>query len=361
MHGLRNYYKVPGGWRVIVMLLVLVVLSACGTNTTSPLAGATEATPGVPQTQTARGAENTRLNVVVTFSILGDLVQNVAGDKVELRVLIPPGSDAHTFEPSPADVTQLAGADLIFENGLGFETWIDDLYKSSGSRARRVVVSEGITLIEATESDEHEEEHADEEETAGAEGTTTGQDDEHAEHGEYDPHVWHDVANAVRMVEHIRDALVRADGANAGTYRSQAASYLSRLQSLDDFVVQQAGTLAAERRKLVTTHDTFSYFARRYGFEIVGTALGSVSTEVADPAAAEIVKLVEQIKAAKVPAIFAENVEGGGLTERIAREAGVALAPTLYTDALGNAGSEASTYEAMVRYNVVTIVTALSK
>jgi ABC-type Zn uptake system ZnuABC Zn-binding protein ZnuA len=162
------------------------------------------------------------------------------------------------------------------------------------------------------------------------------------------------------MVESIRDALVAADHDRAATYQANADAYLARLQSLDDFVVAEVAKLPEERRKLVTSHDTFAYFAARYGFEVVGTALGSVSTEGADPSASEIADLVDQIKAAGVPAIFAENVTNPALMESIADEAGVELAPTLYTDALGESGSDGDTYEKMVTANVTTIVTALS-
>jgi len=289
-----------------------------------------------PQGSTASG----KFKVVATTSILGDFVQNVGGDKVEVRTLVGAGGDAHTFEPSPADGVALAEAQLVFENGLEFETWLDDLHTASGSKAERVVVTEGLEPLAAPEG-----EHAEE--------------GEH-ERGEFDPHVWHDVTHAIGMVEKVRDALVKADPANAQTYQSNAEAYIAQLQELDAWVLEQVKALPEDRRRLVTSHDTFGYFAARYGFAIVGTALG-VSTEVADPSAGEIAKLVEDIKAASVPAIFAENVSNPKLMEQIANEAGVQLAPKLYTDALGAPGSDGETYLKMIRYNVTTIVTALSE
>jgi zinc/manganese transport system substrate-binding protein len=283
------------------------------------------------------------LQVVATFSILGDLVQNVGGDRIELTTIIQAGADAHTFEPTPRDAEALAEADLIFEHGLDFEPWLDDLDEASGGDASRVVVSEGITPREA---EAHEGEH---------------EDEEGDEHGEFDPHTWHDVANAMLMVQAIRDALVAADPADAATYQANADAYLQRLQALDDFVVAEVAKLPEERRKLVTSHDTFGYFAARYGFEIVGTAFGSITTEGADPSAEEIDALVEQIEAAGVPAIFAENVSNPALMESVAAEADVVLGPTLYTDALGEPDSDGATYEAMITYNVTTIVTALGQ
>jgi len=273
-----------------------------------------------------------RLKVVATFSILGDFVRSVGGDEIEVRVLVGPGGDAHEFAPSPADGVALAEAALVFENGLGFEPWLDDLYAASGSKAGRSVATEGIQPMSAAE-----------------------------EAGETDPHVWHDVTHAMQMVETIRAALTQADPANAQTYQANADAYIAELRELDAWVMPQVQTLPEARRKLVTSHDTFSYFAARYGFEVVGTALGAASTEVADPAAGEIATLVEAIKATGVPAIFAENIANPRLMEQIANEAGVQLAPTLYTDALGEPGSAGDTYLKLMRYNVTTIVAALSR
>ncbi|HET9224548.1 MAG TPA: zinc ABC transporter substrate-binding protein [Roseiflexaceae bacterium] len=316
---------------VIWLPALLVLLSACGgADTAAP------ATTVVP----AASANNEKLDVVATFSILGDLVQNVGGDRVAVRTLVGPGGDAHTFEPSPADSVALSEASLVFENGLGFEPWLDELYTSSGSRATRVVVTERIEPTKVMEGGEQ------------AERDQPG-------HAESDPHVWSDAGNAIRMVESIRDALAKADTANADAYNANAEGYLAELKGLDDFIVAETNKLPPQRRKLVTIHDTFGYFARRYGYEMVGTALGSTSTEAADPSAGELANLIEQIKAAGVPAIFAENVHNPDLMNRIAAEAGVKLGPSLYTDALGEPGSEGDTYLKMMRYNVSAIVTAL--
>ncbi|MEW5985886.1 MAG: zinc ABC transporter substrate-binding protein [Chloroflexota bacterium] len=284
-----------------------------------------------------------RLPVVATHSILADLVQNVGGDRVQVQMLVQPGGDAHTFEPNPADGVALVTARLIFENGLGFEPWLDDLYAASGATAQRVVVTEGIELLPAAE--ETEEEHE-------------GDGEEH-EHGEWDPHVWQSVPNVMRMVQAIEAALAAADPPNADSYQSNAVAYLEQLQELDHWIFEQVNQLPAARRQLVTSHDTFAYFAQRYSFTITGTAFGSISTEAADPPAAHVAELVQAIQAAGVPAIFAENVANPGLMEQLAAEAGVRLAPPLYTDALGEPGSQGENYLALMRYNVTTIVTAL--
>jgi ABC-type Zn uptake system ZnuABC Zn-binding protein ZnuA len=183
--------------------------------------------------------------------------------------------------------------------------------------------------------------------------------EEHAhEHGEFDPHVWHDPNNAIVMVENIRAALVAADAANADTYDANAEAYAAQLTELDGYIRDQVATIPEANRILVTSHDTFGYFGEEYGFEI-SSALESVSTEMADPSAGEIAELVEFIQAEGIPAIFAENIANPDLMQRIADEAGVVLAPTLYTDALGQAGTPGATYLDMLRYNVDTIAAAL--
>jgi len=279
------------------------------------------------------------VRVVATYSVLGDLVKNVAGDGAEVVTLVGPVGDAHTFEPTPKDGISLAEADVIFENAVGFEAWLDKLHSSSKSKAKRVVVTEGLQLREGECNHDHK----------------PGEKHEH----EDDPHVWHEVKNAIHMVGVIRDRLVEADPPNADKYRDNAAAYLDRLTALDAWVVAKVATLPKERRKLVTSHDTFGYFADRHGFEVVGTVLASVSTEASDPSPATFAKLVEAVKAAKVPAIFAENVHNPKLMERLATEASVKLAPPLFTDALSKPGSDGDTYEKMVQHNVTTIVDAL--
>jgi ABC-type Zn uptake system ZnuABC Zn-binding protein ZnuA len=280
------------------------------------------------------------LPVVASTSVIGDLVQHVGGDAIQLTTLIGPGVDAHTFDPAPGDLVILEGAAVVFENGLGLEPWLDQFLDSTQPAGQRVVVTEGIEPL-----------------PAGAEEGGSG---DQQEHGAFDPHVWHDVANAIIMVDNIRKALDTVDPAHAATYDANAAAYTAELKDLDTWVREQVATLPPERRKLVTNHDTFAYFARAYGFEILGTALGSISTEVGDPSAQKIVALVDEIDNAGVCAIFAENVANPDLMDAIATEAGVALGPPLYTDALGPADSPGGTYVGMMQSNVTSIVTALN-
>lgn len=290
--------------------LLLPVLAACGG-------------PG-------GGSGDGAVNVVATYSILGDLVENVGGEDVRLTTLVGPNGDAHTFEPAPSDNAELAEADVVFENGLEFEPWLDDLYESSGSDAGRVAVTDDVETRPVSA----------------------------AKDGEPDPHVWHEVNNAIVMVESIRDALAEADPKKAEAYERNADEYVSELEALDADVRGQVDSIPEENRILFTSHDTFGYFAGRYGFE-VDTALASASTETSDPSAGETADLVEEIEESGVPAIFGENVSDPGVMEGVASEAGVELAPPLYTDALGDPGSEGGTYIRMVRYNVSTMSEAL--
>jgi ABC-type Zn uptake system ZnuABC Zn-binding protein ZnuA len=178
-------------------------------------------------------------------------------------------------------------------------------------------------------------------------------------HGEFDPHTWMSPLNAIVMVENIRTALVAADPANAELYTANATAYVEELQQLDAGIRAEIETIPAERRKLVTTHELFGYFVRDYGFELLGSALGSVTTEAADPGASQIAALIEEIRSSGVPAIFVESVGNPALMERIAQETGVTVAPPLHTHGLGPAGSDAEEYLGMIRTNVQIIVEAL--
>ncbi len=291
-------------------LTALALLSAC--------AGA----PAAPQSAA-------KLKVVATFSVIGDFVANVGGDKVELSLLVPAGGDAHEFEPAPSDAAHIADAALLFENGVNLESWLDPLYASSRSKAARVIVSDGIAL-------------------RGGDAP-----------GGRDPHVWQDVKNAIVMVGNIEQALVKADPPNADVYKANAAAYAARLRALDAEITQSVSALPRERRKIVTSHDALGYFGERYGFDIVGEVINGLSTEAGEPSAQEVVKLVDAIKAQGVKAIFPESVTNPKLVERVAVEAGVKVGGELYSDALGEPGSNGATYIDAMRANVKTLLDAL--
>ena len=311
---------------------------------TAGLLAAACAAPAVPK---AGGV----LQVVATHSILGDLVKNVGGDKIALLVLVGAGGDAHTFEPTPQDIEQIAKAGLLFENGLEFEGWLDAAFTASDSKAQRVAVSAGIEPLAA---DEEGEAHA-----ADEADDHSAEDEDHD--GEADPHIWQSVSNWILAAKNVRDALIKADAANATTYAANAAAYTAELEKLDADIFAQANALSSAQRILFTSHDALGYFAARYGFEVAGSGLASLSTEAADLSAAEVAELVQAIKAAGVPAVFAENTHNSQLMDQIALEAGVSLAPELYTDALGELGSAGETYLKMMRNNISVIAGALGK
>ncbi len=291
------------------------------------------------------------LRVVATHSILGDLVKNVGGDKIALVVLVGAGGDAHTFEPNPQDVAQIAAAGLLFENGLQFEGWLDAAYAASGSAALRVPVSAGIEPLMAAEEHEAGADASHATEAAGA--------DQH--HGESDPHIWQSVSNWIMAAKNVRSALATADPANAEVFSANAAAYIAELQKLDVEIFAQAKALPAEQRVLFTSHDALGYFAVRYGFKVAGAALASFTTEASDPSAAQLAELVQAIKAAGVPAVFTENMHSQQVMDQIAREAGISFARELYTDALGEPGSAGETYLKMMRSNSTVIAAALGR
>ena len=282
-------------------------------------------------------AQEDPIKVVASFSILADWAGNIGGDAIELTSIVPAGGDAHTFDPDPAMAASIADAHVVFSIGSGFDAWMEQMVDASGTEATFVQLLDHLEPHEAEHDDEHE-----------------GHD-----HGHTDPHIWGDAHEVIHCVEIIRDALVEANPDRADTYEQNTETYIAELETLDGEIRDRIETIPEDNRKLVTSHDTFGYYARAYGLEVIGTALGSVSTEGGDPSARDIAELVEDIRDAGVPAIFAENVVNPDLMQSIADEAGVELAPPLYSDALGEEGSDGDTYIAMMTYNTDTISTAL--
>jgi zinc/manganese transport system substrate-binding protein/manganese/iron transport system substrate-binding protein len=283
------------------------------------------------------GDDSGRLKVVASTTQIGDFARQVGGDRIQLTVLLKPNQDAHDFELAPSQVRAIAGADLVLANGLGLDSFLDKALESSEAEA--VVVSDGIVTIEGHE----EEEHAGEEED---------------DHAGQDPHVWFSVANAMTMVENVRDALSAADAANAATYAQNATRYLGELQTLDASIKQQVAQVPAACRKLVTNHDVLGYYAQAYGFEVIGSVIPSTSSQ-ASASAADVADIVRRIEAEGVPAIFAEASINPDLIRQVGREAGVKVVDDLYGDSLGPSGSDGATYVGMMQSNTKKIVDAL--
>lgn len=296
----------------------------------------------------ARGAAAQAPPLVgASFSILGDLVHQVAGPRVTLRVTAGPGVDAHHFEPRPSDALALRGAALLVRNGLGFDPWFDRLARAAaeGPAVPVVTATDGITPrgMEAHHDHDH-----------GGAGRRT----QHSvgPRRVADPHAWQDVSLAQHYVRNITEGLARVQPGAAEAHRAAAAAYLQRLQALDSWIRAQLATVPAERRKVLTTHDAFGYFGAAYGVTFL--AAQGVSAE-AEPSAAAIARLIRQVRAENITAVFLEGQGNQSALERLAREAGVAPRGRLYADALSPADGPAPTYEAMMRHNVTQMVNAM--
>jgi zinc/manganese transport system substrate-binding protein len=290
------------------------------------------------------------LKVVASFSIIGDFARQVGGDRIELTTLVGPDGDAHVYEPKPVDAAALANADVVLVNGLHFEGFLSRLAESSATKAPIVELASGIEPIHMKQADEHH--HSGE--THGADEAQHS-DDAH-DHGDIDPHAFQSVANARIYVKNIADAFCSADAAGCDTYRSNAAGYDAKLAATEATVTAEVATIPDDKRTIITSHDAFGYFEHAYGISFV--APEGISTE-AEASAADIAALIRQVRDEQASAIFVENITNARLTEQIARETGLAIGGTLYSDALSATDGPASTYIDMMLYNVRTIKGAI--
>lgn len=299
---------------IACLLIALLLLgNGCRPTATPPPAGASS------------------LRVVAIEPFLQDIAQNVAGERVTVDVLMPSGADPHSYEPAPQDVAKIANAQVVIINGAGLETFLERLLTTAGGQQRLIDASAGL---ESREVDEHE-----------------GEAHEH----ESDPHFWLDPNLVIAYVENIRDGLSEADPDGAAAYAANATAYIAQLQELDQWITSQVQQVPPERRLLVTNHESFGYYADRYGFRVIGTLIPSVSS-LASPSAQQLAQLVDQIRATGAPAIFLESGTNPQLAQQVAQEAGVRLVTGLYTH---TPGPDAPTYIGMIRYNTSKIVEAL--
>jgi len=345
-------------------------------------------------------AQNERLQVVATHTILADVVRNVAGDAADVTSLMPPGADPHSFQPAPQDLARLADADVIFVNGAGFEEGLLEAIENAGENLNIVTASECVEILPFGEHAEESEVHAEGEfdaaiaerctdhhvyldslheivdrpdTLAGEESDYLGMlyqldcsgheaaesDTEVHQHAGCDPHVWTDPQNAALWALQISDTLSQLDRTNALMYTDNASDYIV---GADLLLYHELTTLIdsipAESRVLVTNHETLGYFAHRFGFEIVGVVISGGST-LAEPSAGEMAALIDMVRAEGVVALFAENTVSPAVAQQIADETGAAFY-TLYSDSLSDSDGLAATYLDYMRYNVSTIVDALS-
>jgi zinc/manganese transport system substrate-binding protein len=275
-----------------------------------------------------------KVKVVASFSILADLVKNVGGERVEVDTLVGANGNAHVFSPSPADARRLADAKVVFVNGLGFEGWLDRLVKASGSKAPIVVASKGIKPRERHGDQGH------------------GHD-----HGRADPHAWQSVANVKIYVANIRDALTVTDPAGTAVYNANAGAYLGKLEALEQELKTAIAKIPADRRRIITSHDSFGYFQAAYGIEFI--APQGVSTET-EASARDVATIIKLIRAKKIAGVFLENVTDPRLLKQIAAETGAKLGGTLYSDALTDAKGGAPSYVDLIRHNLRELAAALA-
>jgi zinc/manganese transport system substrate-binding protein len=266
-----------------------------------------------------------RLKVLATFSILGDFVIAVGGNRVDVTSLVGPNSDAHVYSPAPADARKVADAKVVVTNGLGFEGWMGRLVRASGTKAKVTETTSGIATRKLAD-------------------------------GHADPHAWQSAEHGKIYVANIRDALVATDPPGRADYESNAAAYLAKLDALDRELKAAVASIPAERRRIISSHDAFGYLQQAYGIEFI--APQGLSTE-SEASARDVARIITQIKREKIPAVFLENISDPRLMERIAKETGARLGGKLYSDALTDRNGDAPSYIDMMRHNMRQIVAAL--
>ena len=324
--------KTPGvrpadSWRLAIALVVVCIVAALAS-------ACSEAARGSPD---ADG----RIAVVTTSNIVADWVTQVGGRKVQVTSLLPVGVSPHAYSPGARDVARVSGADLVLTVGLGLEAgWLGDLV---------VEASGGVGIVELGPFVD-----------PMIVGELAGREKEVAEYDRqvWDPHFWLDPLRVIPAVREIAALLAAADPAGSATYRDGAEAYAAELEALHEWIAERVATIDPDRRRLVTSHDTLAYFADRYGFAIIGSAIPGTSTN-RETSPREMADLIEAVKTRDVAAVFMETVEGGRLIEQVARETGARVVTGLFTESLGGPGSGAETYVEMMRADVESIVGAL--
>ena len=266
-----------------------------------------------------------KLDIVASFSILGDMVEQVAGDKANVTTIVGPDADAHLYQPTTGDAVAVAKADLVITNGMGFETWSAQLIESSGTKAAVVVATDGITplLVE----------------------------------GEVDPHAWNALTNGIIYVNNIEAALLAASPADAATFKANADAYRARLEALHNRALAEIAKLPEDKRIVVTAHDAFGYLESAYGLTFL--APQGIDTE-AEPSAKELAELISFLKDTGAGALFVENIANGDLIAQISRETGITIGGRIYSDALSVKGSPATSYLAMFTHNLDLLTKTLA-
>ncbi len=276
-----------------------------------------------------------KVPVTASFSILGDLVKVVGGDRVTVTTLVGPNEDAHVFEAKPSDAKTLLASKLWIVNGLGFEPWATKLAKSVGYKGETVVASKGVK------------------------GRTMPADDGHGKgngYSEADPHAWQNPDNVVLYVRNIAAGLAKVDPSGATAYQANAEAYVKQLQTVDAWAKEQFATIPADKRKAITSHDAFGYLAAHYQIQFL--APQGVNTD-SEPSAKQVAQLIKQIQREKIKAVFVENMSNPKLITQLSKDAGVTVGASLYADALSSADKPGATYLQMLRHNVTQLVAGM--
>jgi zinc/manganese transport system substrate-binding protein len=291
---------------------------------------------------TTSASATSAINIVASFSILGDMVNNVGGDRVKVTTLVGPDSDAHAYEPTPAAAKAVRGASLVVVNGLGFEGWMDRLITASGYRGMVVVASTGIKPREM--EDDHGHDH--------------GKAGDHDKHEAIDPHAWQNLENGRLYVNTITAALIAIDPEGALYYTERAAAYNKQLADLETWAKAEFSAIPKEKRRMITSHDAFGYLGDTFDIEILSPmGLGTGK----EPTASGVKKLIQQIKKEKITAVFVENIANPRMIQQIAKESGVKVGGALYSDALSAPTGPAASYTEMFKNNVTKIVTTMKQ
>ena len=322
-----------GRVRVLALLgLALLTLGACTAGGAAGDGGQAAAEQPIEDLAAVPLADGERLQVIATTSIVGDVVSQVGGDLIELRVLAAPGQDPHSYEPTARDVASIEGAHIIFVNGFDLEETLLQTLRTAGAGTPLIAVSDGVSALPADGGDDH---------------------------GGADPHVWMNPLNVVTWTQNIAAALGALDPPHAAQYEENAAAYADDLRALDASIAAQVEHIPEDRRRIVTNHRSLAYFAERYGFEVVGTVYAGAA-ELAEPNARDLATLVQVMQEQGVSAIFVDTSVSADLAEVAAQEAGTGVRVyTLYTGSLGEPGSGADSYIGMMQANIATLVEAL--
>lgn len=272
-----------------------------------------------------------KIPVLASFSILGDLAKVVGAERVTVNTLVGPDQDAHVFQPKPSDVKELLKAKLLVTNGLGFEPWMQKLVKSSGYKGETIAASTGVKTRNMPKEAGHN-------------------------HAEVDPHAWQNPNNVFFYVRNIAKGLSKVDPEGTSTYSLNAENYIKELQTLDQWAKEQFASIPAEKRKVITSHDAFGYFADHY--QIQFSAAQGISTD-AEPSAKGVAQLIKQIQREKIKAVFTENMSNPNLLAQLSKDTGVSISANLYADALSSKEKTGSTYLIMMRHNASQLVAGM--